>query len=195
MNIKMFKATIAGVLLFVSSFANAGLISLANGVHDMTSGISSLGHTVISYTNNSSGWTSIYASGADAVIIEENSATQTTSTEMMNYIMSGGRVILAGYSGIDGSYDNCSSATLMNSLFGSSLSTACTYISDNADIYTKTAAAIGTTFEDDALTLTGPSSVHHIISGLGTLNDTTVFYDGPGAQVSRTTLGAVDFFF
>lgn len=202
------KSVLSASMLMLSMFsadAFAAKIALMAGTHDMefgnnrnspNVGIDGLGHVYTKFSNSIFNWSSVLSSGFDAIVIEENGGTNATSVAIANYITNGGRVIVAGYTGVNGNSSSCTgSNSLYGALFGVPYSTQCSYIDgNNSGIYSATAAILGTTFAGGPSGLSGPSSVHAITSTLAA--NSTVFYKSNtyGAQVVRTTLGLGDYF-
>lgn len=174
--------------------ANAGLISVINGAHDVINGSSSgdpglsgLGHTSTLYSTSQ--WVSALASGADAIVVEQGAYGSAPISGIQSYLGAGGRMIVLG----DWNADN-----FMNAILGTSMNINYTPGSYGSTVVgSLTAAAAGTTFADDPVTLFLLSSTHTVLSGAASLDPgSEVFYDGAyGPQVFRSTYGAGDLFY
>jgi hypothetical protein len=181
------------VCLFAGT-ANAGLISVINGAHDVINGsstgdpgLSGLGHTSTLYSTSQ--WASALASGADAIVVEQGAYGYAPISGIQSFLGAGGRMIVLG----DWNADN-----FMNSILGTSMNihtSSGTYGTTIAG--TLTAAAMGTTFADDPVNIFFLSSTHTVLSGAASLAPgSEVFYDGTyGPQVFRSTYGAGDLFY
>jgi len=205
MNLKKLVYTAGLGLCLMSGHASAAIIALMDGSHDMEFGanttaagvgIDGLGHTYNKFGNTALNWSTVLSGSYDAVIIEENAATNASSVAIANYINNGGRVIVAGYTGVNGLIDPCNGGnSLYGALFGVSYATTCAYFDGyNSNFYNATSATLGTSFAGGPTGLSAPSSVHSITTALAA--NSTVFYQNNtyGAQVVRTTLGLGDFF-
>ena len=190
MKCKLFAAAGIAALMMAATPASAVVISQMDGTHDVVNGASGtdpgtagLGHTVTLHTDNAGGWAAALGGGAPVIIVEQDGADSASSAAVNAWVSGGGRLIMLGGGGAE------SGMILLNSMFGTAMVPA---FSGPSGTFAKTAAAAGTTFADDAMTLLGLSSHHEILSG-ALPAASTVFYSGGGFPIAfRTTLGAGD---
>ena len=99
MNKKTLKAALAGLILSVSGFANAGLIAYINASGSDVSFLNSMGHTVTNFVNPI-GLTYGALSGYDSVIVSSNGVfTEATNlgNTLRTFADNGGGVVLTEF--------------------------------------------------------------------------------------------------
>ena len=110
MNIRILKSALAGIVLCMSGFANATLINVADGDHNINDGtngipsITSLGHT-LNYMGTDQA--SIFDTSVGVVILEQQPAFSSFDMSAVNaYLASGGHIIqLGGSFGVKNLFD------------------------------------------------------------------------------------------
>jgi len=169
--------------------ANAGVISVVNGSHDVINGTISgdLGLNGLGHTSTLTNWTGALSSGSDAIVVEQGAYSVSTG-DVQSYLGAGGRMIVLG---------DWSADTFMNSILGTSMNIASTSGSYGTTVASLTASALGTTFADDPSDLAFLSSTHTLLSGIASLAaGSEAFYVGAnGPQVFRSIYGAGDLFY
>jgi len=187
------SAAALGVALLATHAAQAVMISQMNGSHDVRygeigadPGTGGLGHSVDLYGDNGPGWAAALGSGAPVILVEQDGADGASTAAVKTWIMGGGQLIVLG----GGSTE--SGMVLLNAIFGTSMTTE---FSSIPQTFTKTAAAVGTTFADDPTNLIGLSTHHEVSIGALPVGS-QVFWEGAGeAIVFRSILGDGDVFY
>jgi len=162
----MLKAALAGLVLSVGGFANAGLISVIDGSHSVIKGwgyedscttctpnsyfdgLDALGYTSTLFSSSSSGWSSAFSSLSNVIIVEQGAGSSVSISDLTTFISGGGHLIQLGGSS--------TSNNVLDKFFGSSFGNGSALIGNHFI----TSDAFGTAFEGYTGFIDDESSTH-----------------------------------
>jgi len=194
----MFNKLLGGLLgafiLCFGSGAQASVILYTGGHTINNSELSANGHSVGGFISsfNNADWISALTGGKglfDAIIVGESNPGSfldaATEAAIASYVIGGGRLIVTGAHA--GNEDD-----FLNTVFGFSTSAATVTCCDNAQVFTITAAAAGTSFADDPLSLEN-SNLSVVLSGTPGTSFFSHASGGSGAFMASFGSGFVGF--
>ena len=174
--------------LSIAVFDNPSFVDTAGGIgaesDNVQATVSSLGHTVSTFTGITAADIGSALDGQDALMIPEQEKGDLNSSldsfakaEIANFVSSGGQVVIFGsFSG--------GSANIINGVFGFSV------VSSGGGLSTQTAAATGTEFEDDALSIPSANATNSLAVSSLPSDAKAIYTVGGNATVAVMPFGS-----
>ena len=169
------------LLALVAVFDNGSYVDTSGGTgaesDNLQASLTSLGHTVSTFTATGASGINTALSGKDVVSIPEQekgdlvgALDASAKAAYRNIVSGGGGLIIHGY-------DSSRADDFLNGVFGFSLSES---RDSSGNTYTRTSAAVGTQFSDDPPSIPWNSGVSSVISGLPS-GSSTIYQRSDGA--------------